>query len=118
MKLRARLEQERDSLSERTGSGAAQEEEAVELQDAAATEDSRQREIRLLGHDRARLDQVLGALSRMDDGSYGVCEETGEPIPFARLEIEPTTVYTVEAAESLELPRGRDDGSRDDPGAY
>ncbi|MBK8240365.1 MAG: TraR/DksA C4-type zinc finger protein [Deltaproteobacteria bacterium] len=45
---------------------------------------------------------------RMREGDYGICEETGEPIPFARLRSEPTTRYTVEALEDLERERARD----------
>jgi DnaK suppressor protein len=74
----------------------------VERQDGAVIEDARIRDGRLNGRDRRRLAEVEAALQRMDEGSYGICEETGEPIPFARLRAEPTTRWTVEAAEGLE----------------
>lgn len=94
------------------------EEEEVELQDGAAREADRQQEIRLARRAQVRLREVEAALARMDDGTYGECEETGEPIPFGRLEIEPTTRYTVEAAEALSETGAAGDGSREDPGAY
>lgn len=59
-------------------------------------------------HERARLLEVEAALARMDGGTYGICEETGDPIPFARLRTEPTTRYTVEAQEMLEQERERE----------
>lgn len=117
--LRERLDQERAQLVTRLEAAVGvRDEEEVEQQDAAAIEDGRQREIRLAKHDERRLAAVQAALGRFEDGSYGICEETGEPIPFRRLEIEPTTRYTVEAAESLELGGDEGPGPRDDPGAY
>jgi DnaK suppressor protein len=117
--LRGLLEDERDRLRTRVAAVAsAAEEEEVERQDGAAREADRQQEIRLARHAQARLGEVEAALGRMDDGRNGECEETGEPIPFGRLQIEPTTRYTVEAAETLGQAGGRDDGSREDPGAY
>ncbi|MCA9712379.1 MAG: TraR/DksA C4-type zinc finger protein, partial [Myxococcales bacterium] len=59
-------------------------------------------------HHDARLREVEAALQRMDDGTYGICEETDEPIPFARLHAEPTTRYTVEALELLEQEHARE----------
>lgn len=117
--LRERLEQEREQLRARVaavtgGTGDAE----AELQDAAANEATRQQDIRLARHAQVRLQSVEAALTRMDDGTFGECEETGEPIPFGRLEIEPTTRYTVDAAESLAQAAVDGDGSRDDPGAY
>ncbi|HET6585401.1 MAG TPA: TraR/DksA C4-type zinc finger protein, partial [Nannocystaceae bacterium] len=56
---------------------------------------------------RERAGEVSAALARMDAGTYGICEETGEPIPFERLRSEPTTRYTVEALELLERERAR-----------
>jgi DnaK suppressor protein len=60
--------------------------------------------------------EVDAALARMDDGSYGVCEETGDPIPFGRLSAEPTARFTVEAQEQLEHENDRDrTRDRDEP---
>jgi DnaK suppressor protein len=48
------------------------------------------------------LDKILHALSKFDDGTYGVCELTGEDIPVERLRARPVAQYTVEAKEELE----------------
>ncbi|MCB9030248.1 MAG: TraR/DksA family transcriptional regulator [Deltaproteobacteria bacterium] len=42
------------------------------------------------------------AIKKLADGSYGICEYSGEDIPFARLEVSPWAKYTVEAKEELE----------------
>ena len=51
----------------------------------------------------------------MSDGSYGECEESGDPIPFGRLLAEPTSRYTVEAQELLESEDTRAKAVRRDP---
>lgn len=53
------------------------------------------------------LAEIEAALKRMEDGTYGLCEASGEPIPFERLEAIPYTRYTVEHA-----PSSRDTGAR------
>ncbi|MCA9693490.1 MAG: TraR/DksA family transcriptional regulator [Myxococcales bacterium] len=104
--LRARLEDERDGLRGRAGPPRGDEAELApdtgDRQDAAAAEAARTLELRVAGHERARLEAVEAALARIATGVYGVCEETGEPIPYARLALEPTARYTVEAQELLE----------------
>ena len=108
--LRAALVAERDALGARR---LAQSEEAVgdqevhDVQDDAAEENRRSQALDRNERDGARLAEVEAALRRMDDGTYGICEETGEEIPFARLRAEPTTRYTVEALELLEEERER-----------
>jgi DnaK suppressor protein len=54
------------------------------------------------------------------DGTYGVCEETDEPIPVGRLRLEPTARYTVEAQEDLEAEKAAARSAEDDDeaGAY
>lgn len=79
-----------------------------DVQDHAAEAARMERDVRLVDHARERLREVDAALVRMTDGTYGICEETGDPIPFARLQIEPTTRYTVDALEIIELERSRD----------
>jgi DnaK suppressor protein len=117
--LRSRLERDRERLSARLrGVLSDEREDDVVRADAAATEDARQGRLRGVDADQRRLAAVEGALARMDAGNYGLCEETGEPIPFARLAAEPTTRYTVEAAESLAEDERSDLDPRRDPGAY
>lgn len=108
--LRERLEQERDQLAQRQRSedaAAAPEQELGDIQDKASEEARRRTAFVRRSHHDARLREVEAALRRMDDGSYGLCEETDEPIPFARLDAEPTTRFTVEALELLEDEQGR-----------
>jgi DnaK suppressor protein len=106
--LRAQLVEERDRLHARAGLPPSGHVEVGDAQDHAAEEAEHDRAMQLGNHERARLGEIRAALARMDDGSYGVCEETGEAIPFARLKLEPTTRYTVEAQELLEDERKRE----------
>jgi DnaK suppressor protein len=61
----------------------------------------------LAEHDRTKLHMVERALKKVDsgDGSYGLCEGTGEPIGFKRLSIQPWVLYSLRYQEELE--RGR-----------
>jgi len=52
--------------------------------------------------ERFVLSEIDNALSKFEDGSYGLCEDTEEPIDEGRLEAEPYTRYSVEAAEARE----------------
>ena len=52
--------------------------------------------------ERTRLRELDEALHRIQDGSYGVCQMTGKPIPKARLEAKPWAKYTIEAAREVE----------------
>jgi DnaK suppressor protein len=70
--------------------------------DAATEEQLRGMELELDNRERQQLREIDAALQRIEDGSYGVCEATGEPIPFKRLEAVPTARFTVQARESLE----------------
>jgi DnaK suppressor protein len=113
--LRVRLEQERDALmrqrqQEATDAVAAAERQpdVGDRQDAAATEAAQLAQWTLADHERARLAEIEAALRRMTDGTYGVCELTDEPIPYGRLEIEPTARTTVEAQEDEERERSRE----------
>lgn len=89
--------------------------EPMDLQEKAAGEVARRDRLALTDIDRRRLFEVNAALSRMADGSFGECEESGDPIPFARLLAEPTTRYTVEAQEIVEAEASREKATRRDP---
>lgn len=52
-----------------------------------------------------RLQYVERALEKIEEGTYGVCDDTGEPIPKGRLEAIPEAVYTVEAQQRRERER-------------
>jgi DnaK suppressor protein len=109
--LRRRLEEEREQLRERQQSELADAttvlDEPGDMPDHASDEERRTLALSRRRHDDARLREVEAALRRMDDGSYGICEETGDEIPFARLRAEPTTRHTVEAQELIEQDQAR-----------
>ena len=52
--------------------------------------------------DRRRLSLVEQALRKIDEGTYGVCDDTGRRIPKGRLQAVPEAVYTLEAQQNLE----------------
>ena len=52
-----------------------------------------------------RLADVGRALQKIEDGNYGICDDTGEPIPRGRLEAVPEAIRTVEAQQSYERER-------------
>ena len=54
---------------------------------------------------RRRLAEVERALQKIEDGTYGVCDDTGENIPRGRLEAVPEAVRTVEAQQRFERER-------------
>ena len=91
-----------------------------DIQDGAAEQMRRRQALDRSARDVGRAEEIEAALRRMDEGSYGICEETGEEIPFGRLKLEPTTRYTVEALELLESERARErltgDTSADEDG--
>jgi DnaK suppressor protein len=62
------------------------------------------REVELLARDRQRklLAKINAALSRLEDGTYGYCAETSEPISLQRLEARPIATLSVEAQERHE----------------
>jgi DnaK suppressor protein len=68
----------------------------------------------LMASERKILSEINAALKRIDDGSFGICEGTGDPIPRARLEANPWARYTIEYASQME--RGLTQESR--PNSY
>ncbi len=105
--LRARLEADAAALRERIAADRSEMVENVnpdpgDIEDAASADAMHFRTKSLLDRDRQLLTEVEAALARIDNGSYGVCEDSDEPIPYRRLELEPTTRYTVEALELRE----------------
>lgn len=118
--LHALLEREQAALLGRVGAPAIAEDatEPGDSQDHAADEVEMRDALALSDHARERLREIEAALARMADGTYGVCEETGEPIPFERLRAEPTTRYTVEVLELLEEERAHEGADPSDDTAY
>ncbi len=73
-----------------------------DLVDRASSESDRALELRTRDRQRKLISKIEEAISRVDDGSYGYCEETGEPIGLARLEARPTATLSIEAQERHE----------------
>lgn len=71
--------------------------------DRATLEEEHALELRARDRERKLLKKIDGALARIDDGSYGYCEETGEPIGLQRLIARPTATLTIEAQERREM---------------
>lgn len=64
--------------------------------DAAATTAERTERLGLIDSLKGQLDEVEGALDKLEDGSYGTCAKCGQPIPQARLEARPESTLCVD----------------------
>lgn len=73
-----------------------------DLADRASTESERALELRTRDRQRKLIGKIDAALRRIEDGSYGFCEETGEPISLRRLEARPIATLSIEAQERHE----------------
>lgn len=71
--------------------------------DLASETAERETSLAVLEHIDEQLQAIDDAFARLDEGRYGICEGTGEPIPDERLEADPTARYTVEYQRELEL---------------
>ncbi len=76
--------------------------QAPDIADRASTESERSIELRTRDRQRKLISKIDAALRRIDDGSYGYCEETGEPISLQRLEARPIATLSIEAQERHE----------------
>ncbi len=73
-----------------------------DLADRASSETDRAIELRARDRQRKLIAKIDAALHRIDDGTYGYCEETGDPIALKRLEARPIATLSVEAQERHE----------------
>ncbi len=73
-----------------------------DLADRASAETDRALELRTRDRQRKLISKIDAALRRIEDGSYGYCEVTGEPISLRRLEARPTATLSLEAQEAHE----------------
>jgi DnaK suppressor protein len=73
-----------------------------DIADRASSETDRAIELRARDRQRKLISKIDEALGRIDDGTYGYCEETGEPISLRRLEARPIATLSVEAQERHE----------------
>ena len=70
--------------------------------DRASLESEKALELRTRDRARKLISKIDEALKRIEDGSYGYCEETGDPIGLDRLEARPVTTLSIEAQERHE----------------
>ncbi|MCE2492166.1 MAG: RNA polymerase-binding protein DksA [Alphaproteobacteria bacterium] len=73
-----------------------------DLADRASVESERSLELRTRDRERKLLSKIDNALERLQDGSYGYCEDTGEPISLSRLDARPIATLSIEAQERHE----------------
>src|SRR5580692_1528450 len=73
-----------------------------DLADRASSETDRAIELRARDRQRKLISKIDAALARLEDGTYGYCEETGEPISLRRLEARPIATLSIEAQERHE----------------
>jgi DnaK suppressor protein len=74
----------------------------ADLADRASTEAERQLELRTRDRQRKLIAKIDAALRRIEDGTYGFCEDTGEPISLRRLDARPIATLSIEAQERHE----------------
>ncbi|MFZ1774328.1 MAG: RNA polymerase-binding protein DksA [Rhizobiaceae bacterium] len=74
----------------------------ADLADRASSETDRAIELRARDRQRKLIAKIDAALSRIDEGTYGYCEETGEPISVKRLDARPIATLSIEAQERHE----------------
>ena len=102
-KLREILEQKREDLAHQQrahiDSAVVVEDELIETGDQAAREAQIEESIPLAEQERGILEEIEHALDKMDDGTYGLSEVTGEPIPYARLLAVPWARANVDEIE-------------------
>ena len=80
----------------------AEREHLPDLADRASTETDRSIELRARDRQRKLIAKIDAALARIDDCTYGYCDETGEPISLKRLEARPIATLSIEAQERHE----------------
>jgi DnaK suppressor protein len=74
----------------------------ADLADRATSETDKALELRARDRQRKVISKIDAALQRIEDGTYGYCEETGEPIALKRLEARPIATLSIEAQERHE----------------
>ena len=78
-----------------------------DITDRASEEIDRSFELRTRDRERKLINKINAALQRIEDGSYGYCDETGEPISIKRLEARPVAALSLEAQEMHEKAEKR-----------
>ena len=80
----------------------AESENHADIADRASSETDRAIELRARDRQRKLIAKIDAALARIDDGNYGFCEETGDPISLKRLDARPIATLSIEAQERHE----------------
>ena len=78
-----------------------------DLTDRASEEIDRAFELKTRDRERKLINKIESALKRIEDGTYGYCEETGEPISLKRLQARPVATLSLEAQENHEKAEKR-----------
>ena len=78
-----------------------------DITDRASEEIDRSFELRTRDRERKLINKIDAALQRIEDGSYGYCVETGDPISIKRLEARPVATLSLEAQEMHEKAEKR-----------
>jgi len=99
--LQAQLQALQDNMRQ-TSEHLSDQQETPDPADRATQEETHSLELRTRDRERKHLKTIQSALRRIQDGSYGYCEDTGEPIGLARLLARPTTKLCLEAQERHE----------------
>ena len=92
------VNQAKDTLDELRSGGLNQPDDV----DRASLEADKSIDLRTKDRARKLISKINDALERIEDGSYGYCEETGEPIGLQRLEARPIATLSIEAQERHE----------------
>jgi DnaK suppressor protein len=99
LRWRSELLKEADDTLTSLQNGGLQE---PDLTDRASAETDRALELRTRDRARKLIGKIDAALERIESGTYGYCEETGEPISLRRLEARPIATLSIEAQERHE----------------
>jgi DnaK suppressor protein len=83
--------------------GVATDEGINDMEDLASLESESMHHNALLAQQQRELAEVLHALSKIEEGRYGICEESGDAIPLERLRAEPHARYCIRDAAKHEL---------------
>lgn len=110
VELRTKLSQLRDEIlaknqsRRKEGMYEISRDDLADEADLASAETAQDVGLKLAEHEMKRLDLIQRALKKIDnnDGMYGLCEGTGEPIGFRRLQLQPWTPYSLRHQEELE----------------
>ena len=110
--LRDNLVDQMNGVARDTLRGAGEDGSAFGMHQADAGSDAYDRDfaLNLLSQEQDALYEIEEAIQRVDNGTYGICEMSGKPIPEARLEAIPFARLTVDCQEKLEQELGRNGG--------